>query len=280
MKKIVSVDELPGWFDLRRYEFVKNLDHKWIWAELFYRASLFEMVRKGVLYLDNGVLKGPARFLGEWSEIEKFGSVKRIVRDVDWFGKTVKEMVSGLPNVSFVEDNRRLSEPLSTAVRPLSVSEIVCLAEEVLEIEKEQSDVEDFRSSHVSAIALKQDNEAYNPYSIIGIDLRFSDTLLIKEITCLLPKWRMEKIRSKVWDGEHVKATENDLGKVYQYRILPLLDLLVWSSIHSLRIPNSVLAAAIFPKGERGEVDMQKTIKVFALKMIDPHVLSEIEARA
>ena len=51
-----------------------------------------------------------------------------------------------------------------------------------------------------------------------------------------------------------IKSSE--ISKIRSYRIIPILDLMIWEAQTDNSVPKSVIAALVFPIGEMGSEDL------------------------
>lgn len=65
-----------------------------------------------------------------------------------------------------------------------------------------------------------------------------------------------------------------------KFGILPYLDLNAWAEIEGVKIPNRVMADAIFPVGEGGEEVVRKTTQKIAYEILTESHLNKLAALA
>ena len=90
----------------------------------------------------------------------------------------------------------------------------------------------------------------------LTIDLCATDTVILKQIKQMLPRWRM----LKETQSPDQAASEAALAKLHQYRVLQYIDLLHWSKINHTRIPSPQLARVLFPEPRLEESRHQRFI--------------------
>lgn len=93
--------------------------------------------------------------------------------------------------------------------------------------------------------------------SFVAVDLTLPDEMLVDAFRNLLPSLReLAARRSPCPTPTNAKVDPTGWTK---FAILPYLDLQIWALEADVRVPNRVLADAIFPPGEGGEEVVRKT---------------------
>jgi hypothetical protein len=108
------------------------------------------------------------------------------------------------------------------------------------------------------------------------VNLNLPDRILLDQFKQFLAEHRA-KSKPK---GITPRARESTYQDWINYGVLPYLDLLLWSKVKRVRIPNRVFADAIFPEGTGGEEVVRKTTAPLAMHAISKHNLEILEARA
>lgn len=116
------------------------------------------------------------------------------------------------------------------------------------------------------------DNAFSSPKVHLSINLHGNDSYIINELLVVLAKYR--EIRSIPNPSKKVTATS--VRKLQLYRILPYLDLYLWAKNLGKEIKPSVMAVALFPKGEMGERDVREKAHSYALAAIEPQFIFSI----
>jgi hypothetical protein len=90
--------------------------------------------------------------------------------------------------------------------------------------------------------------------------MNLPDTEIIEQFKEFLPLYRqklgIEPLKKR--------PTEANLNKLYEYRILPYLDLRIWELENDVQIKRSVLATALYPDGAIGESGILKKVQPLA----------------
>ncbi|CDH23231.1 DUF6387 family protein [Xenorhabdus bovienii] len=110
---------------------------------------------------------------------------------------------------------------------------------------------------------------------VIQLDLDVDDSLIIDSVKRLLPIWRkdlgiepLEKPISSSWEVLR--------NKILNYKIIPLLDLLIWEKKTKNKITNGVLAVTLYPDGEFDSINIAQTIKPFLEKILSFYSIEKI----
>lgn len=237
--RISKKNDLPKWFDLKKYQAFEKMSD----AELFYQLSA-----RWDLYVFS--------VAEELSEIEKRLS-ECVISDAELKSELVRGDVDD-GNESF----GMLSK--SSAVSPLSIYDHYSLHVDVNAYAKENE--LDMNSKSLSKFLyhprsvngfLDKDNEHH---MYMKVDLNWPDNLIVADIQKLLPIWR-ERL------GYNPDAQCLSYGwdlakkKIIKHSLLPLIDMLIWERKTENTITHSVKAVAVYPDGEYGENNITQTIK-------------------
>lgn len=112
----------------------------------------------------------------------------------------------------------------------------------------------------------------------VVVDLEVADELLIRSFTQLLPALRRAaSARSQDTAAENLRI---DPGSWCRFAVLPYLDLRQWAVEEGLRIPNRVMADAIFEPGEGGEEVVRKTTTKLAAAVTSDAFLDRLMVAA
>lgn len=93
------------------------------------------------------------------------------------------------------------------------------------------------------------------------VNLMVPDKLLVEQFKLMLAELR----RSGVFVENYAKF---DFSGWIRFGILPYLDLKIWEKEAGIKIPNRVMADAIFPPGEGGEEVVRKTTEKLAKQLL------------
>lgn len=94
-----------------------------------------------------------------------------------------------------------------------------------------------------------------NDHLLCNVDLAgFSDTELVEHFQKSLVEWR-ELLG--VPEPKRKISTPSVVGKLEEFRIIPLLDLLIWELRNNARIKKSILAGLLFPDNENGNSELE-----------------------
>lgn len=111
---------------------------------------------------------------------------------------------------------------------------------------------------------------------LISIDLSCSDDVIREQFNQWLAKKRIslhEFARENEIDFEidrDIKSRVSVLDKIYSYRVLAYMDLMLWSELTGNKIKLSVIAHALFPDGEYDAEFVRKILKPLMEKLFSP----------
>lgn len=94
----------------------------------------------------------------------------------------------------------------------------------------------------------------------------YSNKEILNSVEALLPKWREQL---NIPEPLNVSFAKNaDIKKILDYKIIPLIDLMIWCEINDREITHSVYAGTLFPSFNRGDTEFKQTILPFLNKII------------
>ncbi len=260
-KYINTISDLPDWFNIDNYSFTDNLSYQ-RWGQLLQvRSHTLETIRRyGMSWpadeFINLISSNPD--ITEWD--------LPLDEDFRLDIEKVKEIKSKLKNESYgLGDEHSFISPLTykdikefyTSIRSTKDSRFNGLEYSISDINLL------FRHPEHPEL-LRSGNGVY-----LNISLDAPDAVLMREFSTLLKLYR-KKLGFDQFSKEPTQAT---LRKLHDYRILPYLDLLIWSEREGIKIQSRILAIALFPYGEKGEYQINHNIKQLAETAIDDQFL-------
>ena len=111
----------------------------------------------------------------------------------------------------------------------------------------------------------------------INIDMGLPDNVLIAQFKQLLMGIRSSLKEAGIYIDNKLRP---DFVGWAKFGILPYLDLNAWAEIEGVKIPNRVMADAIFPVGEGGEEVVRKTTQKIAYEILTESHLNKLAALA
>ncbi|MFP5441358.1 MAG: DUF6387 family protein [Gammaproteobacteria bacterium] len=273
-KRIQALSDLPDWFNLPRYSWTKTIDPVELVIEFSYRAITHDAGKShpGWPHMLRLITSGNGRVVSN-SAIPNSESTS--VQD---FERELAQQIG--ENIGLVLDR-------GAAVSPLQVNYVTYLANRLAEhlpspphqdgISLMGGDTISFDAYMASKVDSPDD---FGERVKCEIDLTLSDQTILRELRELLPLWR--KSLSEIIGQELSSGTPafSDLEKISHYRVIPLLDLVIWAKEAGSSIPLRLLRAAIFPNGERGEDDIRKMIFPFIERMTTTTGISRLRSAA
>lgn len=268
MRKIKHISELPAWFDLKKYEFAKNIKSLG-WYEQLYARTVINA------HADDAI-KCPC-----FSHPNHFPSLTKAA-------KAIQEN----PNVE-IHNEKRLSNflpfnPVLTRLKakePHHMQPIYSLTLRDYVVESQNVDKEKLEyafnwlknsndrvpdselPSWMNEKLIKTGSEIRREYSdVVSIYLGFPDDFLIANFKQHLSHARKSGVTP--YDKEIFNQTSFKYW--IQLQVLPYADLTLWAKLTNAVIPCRVMANALYPIGEKGEETIRKTVKPLVKKLLHP----------
>lgn len=265
-KYINNTDQLPSQFSIESYSdcaFFKAED--W-WVELSKRHSLRKMSDEGRLKIDfmlNFLFQpiGQARASLKLLESTEVMDVVRRVSEKEILEvECIKhEFPEGYEfDSSFVGD---------FVIRPVSLMDVKNRISDI--------DLGSFSDAILDRVTLNGLGRKGSGNILVSIDPQAPDEVLFNSFKNMLRQVRRRselEVSCSDGGGDAKKrcgsVTEKKMSRLNQFKILPYLDLLLWSELNSKKIKPSVFAAALAPRGELGERDIKEKTAVLAEEAI------------
>ena len=112
----------------------------------------------------------------------------------------------------------------------------------------------------------------------ISFDLKFStDEEILNSMQTLLPLWRKEYGVSKKEMGSFGLSR---IIKIVDYRIIPMVDLLLWANWKNVSLSNTLLSRVLYPDmtdDVRGEDQIKETDRPIAEKVLSGDIIRKTE---
>ncbi|MBH0045225.1 DUF6387 family protein [Pseudoalteromonas sp. NZS11_1] len=251
MKKVNSTKDVP-WFKIENYNYIYKLDNIDLLDELSRRRSLYSNRNTDLMEDEHfrcfwkGILNGQPNthvLLEEQASVEREELANHLAT------------LSGNELTRHQEDNHIFEDQLSydDAVYPVGMLQFIKYSNFLNEkgIYKHDGEFSCFKDNSLYGSLSKTLNE-----DLVTCEIHLSshtDEEIITSLRSHLPKWREEmEIAEPV--KRFIKQAE--VSKIKTYRIIPLLDLLIWEAQVNLTVPKRVQAALVFPFGEMGSEDL------------------------
>lgn len=251
--RIRSKKQLPSWFNLIDYSCYESMSDDEIIYQLSCRVNAITV-----------------------EEYKKHDFFVRFINKGMYVFKSEYDGITPVWKKGEIDKSKYLSK--SQEVSPLSLRDINFLVKGLNgggKVNIDGSIKEDFSDMyiHVSAI---------DPVSVIfdglycKVDLLKSDEIILSEFKNLLSKWREE-----LDFPEQVSPIKNSWkiarDKLFSYKAIPFIDLMLWESGTGNKITNGVLAVSLFPDGEYDSVNIAQTIKPFINALMDNRTIEKFE---
>ena len=247
-KTIKSIDELPDWFDINKYNETINLDAFGWMIELLYRTD-------DKKYAPHTLLHEPAMktFNEETSEYINLNKI---------------DLLAGLPSVKSL--NLECAYGFYWWLSDDEKNKINVLMEEA---DKTGADCEDLSGSYdesISSQGLSNDGNVN-----VVINLNVSNEQIFKELDI----WLKEARARLNEPGRKKDFNKNDYISWYNAGVLPYIDLTRWARNNNVKIPLHVMGEAIFPSANAGNKAerIRKTTKKLAFRLISNETINMLD---
>jgi uncharacterized protein DUF6387 len=271
---IKKLEDMPAWFSHDSYSVFDDFSFEELYKEIQLRTSIDSAI--GYFQRNKGVYKS----IKEHNAFE-------------WHA--YNSILSGLPMLSklspdngenfecFSSEDALIDSQLSfyhnNGVRMMGAGELRHLHGKLVETCGPSEHVGDFNLDLLDVkrfllpvAHLLRDADVYSSHQVpVVIDLAsFTDREIISGIEVMLKSMRkqlcaIEPDKSRVW--------ASDSRKILTYKVLQTLDLKLWQKYEGIKIKKSVLIVALYPNGERGEVEFDATVSPFIKKLTSGNVV-------
>ena len=240
MKAVSPLEELKHWFDLSNYEQVETLTLKELHKELVLR----EWIMDG---LDFG-----------WADDDE----------------NLKSILNGNPLLSKKLNLKNYLNQSKTHIEQMSFKDVHKLEETLIIFAKEafnddrtlreKLSVQPITRTMREAFLRQQDSKVY-----VSFDLdKSSDEEILSSLQKMLPVWRKEY---EINPRKTEKYGVSKIKKIFDHKIIPMMDLLIWATIKEITLSNMILSRVLYPDftGDiRGEDHIKDTDRPIAEKSL------------
>jgi hypothetical protein len=268
-----ALPKKPEWFDLKNYEVCASWDCiKWF-----------------------GALRVRSQIYDDLKELPKLNLIDWLshILDIEHFDK-----VFGLEHCLINRDRRSLS-----AVEPMSVYSALCIHNKLGKVANGHENVsalkrrleeldEESIELKKQLINLSYDEEyltAWNEYfahayiilgrAHITVDLNLNDEALIEQFSACIAEMR----KRLKWETAPKPLTEKDFSDWYRQRLLPYIDLWLYSEIHECGFTQEDLGAFLFPDELNTDIDLvnriAKTTRPNALNLLSQTTINALQGQ-
>lgn len=254
--RLKTMEDLPSWFSLEKYSLLEELSLSDVRKQFQERDVIFHYLKleKETSSFDSEFPFG--EFYNEWESIVSTGLVE-----------------TGSSALSEEDDEYRSARLKWThcvrGVPPWTAEHFIWWSKEKKLFFKDEDYTYMKRAwvgGDISMISKKYEFSGDTNGLYLTLDIEeYSDKEILASIEKLLPIWREQL------DFPEPKVNfskESEKKKIVSYRLIPLMDLLIWAESENLIIPHRLLAIALFPKGEKGEVELKQTVFPLLYKML------------
>jgi hypothetical protein len=273
MKRIIHKNDLPEWFKLDNYisfneisDFdIRNEFRKRIMSERDAESSkshsFLEEIKRGQPISKPFVIPIPS--MSEYLESRKKAVpiIPISEAEQETYDELVRDARAFESREAYGSISPFLMDDLNTANRVFEAS-----FSETIRAHSEADIHSQVKEWPIATVMNKSiNNGALRGKITINLDL---ENCTDKEILSDLEKHlKVLREMSKIPEPETINPRAGDYDKAKEYRVFALFDLLYWARLNNTQIKKSVLAVAVFPNGEKGEGDLNDTIKKYMNKV-------------
>lgn len=306
MRIISDPSDIPNWFNLSNYLGLKDLSDEEAFEQLEFRYALLLVLETQSSSLneesqtEDNIFESPEHY--RWRSIVRGGPIINFQKDyrtpqeidddnhaAEWLSKIQND--AEVNNKVYLKahpqqqaywsewdkemDCARLNRRALTAnnaIKGIQVSQLSYIYNEFVEnglIGKQHILGGIAGSAHYSDISCAAIMNGINIYgntgAYIDIDLAMAtDDEIVRQIKLFLPKWRKTL---NVPPPNSSKPTPTLFSKIVPYRIIPYLDLVIWSSLYDYHITHELFSNTLFPDKERDRDNFKQVVLAHEKKL-------------
>lgn len=268
-KKIKHVQDLPKWFDLKKYDEQNTLDATGWYEQLLIRQQIKEFSKSNI----KDIVQNQFNILKE-------NPIIKIEQDC-YFANTF------LSDELWELKNKKIK--YSLGVHKLTIHELYLLENDIQKSKRDHARrYFDNRFSMNLIPALDYTEHSFETWMDDPIDVQKGtpDSLLHLTVDVSLPKKILIDQFTILIDGLKQRLSSvgvtlesklrSDFEGWIKFGILPYLDLEIWADFENVTIPNRVIADAIFLPGDGGEEVVRKTTQKIADEILSENHLNKL----
>lgn len=298
---IKNTSKLPNWFDLKKYESVRELDSKGWYYQLLIRKTVYLILHTLKQQASHSAWEDIRQSRDQEKVNETYEHAKRQYAEIteEIRKNPIVDMNSNkyfqtLCNISGLKTLKQNSTETKKGLHSLTINELlvliqclepskreyllkrynqICNNEQSINIDKEhpkQPWFDDPVSQHLSPYQIRSDET-------IKINLYLPDEILINQFKKNIKLLREKKnisLHSKNREWQHCFDKWINLG------VLPFLDLETWAYEKNFKIPNRVMADVIFLSENPGEETVRKTTSPLAYSLLSDDSIEQLKMLA
>lgn len=218
---------------------------------------------------------------------KEFQVRKNICEGMDFFEgdhPTFKTILGGKPLISETMNMEELSNYNNSHIHQVSFKHFESL-KRTLELFSHDSFVKgtnelkkEIKSQPITSIMKDILRNNSDNRLFISFDIKYSsDEEIINALKVMLPVWRGDY---RIKESKVEKFGLAKIIKLIDYRILPMMDLLLWAKFKKISLTNTVLSRILYPRLTdeiRGEEQLKETDRPLAEKALSGETCKSIE---
>lgn len=241
MPRAEIVEALSEWFDVSRYDLLKDLTLEQIYGELERRIFAYKARQ-------------------QWETAGEENQMLAIYHDaMIRSGKVIHE-------TKWVSDSHMLAH--SYAVRPMTRTSLFNYGRAMYRLENDTPKDDVSVSSECISEYLKQGGLNPSNKMLIEIDLEeASSEDLAEHLKVLITQWQ-KHLKAPKPAKRDFRFGHKTFQRILDYKVIPLMDLIAWEQLNNQKIPHHILAGILHPDYSRGSEHIKDTDYPYAMKYL------------
>lgn len=270
-----------SWFNIDNYNFISNLTVKDFIRELDWRYTLFKCHDRETpldeMYFEDKI-KYVRIFRGDPNLEVLSKEEAEFNKEHEAYVKKEREIYADTYGV-----DRSINLPMLSkhvGISPLSFIEILMYAkaaekEGYFSLERDEEYLHILPEAVLGSFSLNMPEHFHHK---VLADIWLSegtDEEILESMRKLLPKWRSQLNQPEPETTSNRRMGIKTFQKLIINRVLPILDLLFWSTVFDKEITNAQISHLVFPDDPKDSQSIKETIKPLALEsMTEPYTRS------
>lgn len=250
-KKIIGkLDDLPDWFDIKKYEVAKNMSPQDWFSQLLVRNILDQVFHDCphsffyLTYKDYGtyIEKDP---FPNWKQTSK-----KMREIIETFHPRAVELARVLSCYGF----------LRGALSNKQYQYLNDWYAKFIAFEKQPPKIQKMPDWFLQELNSKSSK------IFLEVDLEAADQLIFKQLKSIMQQERKKRAINE--EQIIINASPKQLQSWYEFGVFPYCDLRNWARVNRASIPYRIYADAIFTRCEKGEETIRRTTKKLTNKLL------------
>jgi len=251
--------QIPNWFNINKYDFINELNDEELLGEIDEREFYYNEFKKG-----NKIKHFFKLITSEIPQYNKYHTTVEILEIQKNRNKYVLSSSCNIAPYSVYQlaidfDELKLNKVLSGEAAHIDNARVYKDIGWTEEGFSHKGDEKAFERCHqlngdLTEVQMHIETPGIKKRDLSGrfhcsMDLKNnSNQTILEELETLLTRWRKELDYGP--EPKHGLITPAKLKKLKTYKIIPLMDLLIWAEHEHILLPKRILAEVLFPNGD------------------------------